>query len=69
MERTKQTRARDAQKGKLKEGKAMKYITVDSRAIRFHSYGGQTNCFWRDLLRWPRRRFWRSLKNGLRKCW
>ncbi len=45
----------------------MKYITVDPRAIRFHYYGGQTNCFWRDILFRRRRIFWRSLRNGLRK--
>ena len=45
----------------------MRYITVDSQAIRFHYYGGQTNCFWRDVIRWPRRRFLHSLKSGLQK--
>ncbi len=45
----------------------MRKITVDSRAIRFHYYGGQTNCFWRDILRRRRRIFWRSLRDGFRE--
>lgn len=67
MGRTSQTRAGDAQEVELKEGKAMRKITVDSKAIRFYYNGGGINCFWSDILNRRRRIFWRSLRRGFRE--
>lgn len=45
--------------------KTTRSIKVDKKALRFIFQGGQINCFWRDILRWPVKRFKKSLAKGV----